>query len=70
MKTEDIQLDIKTIFDRKKISYNPADVARMRYLCTIFIENMIELHKVCSNENQHNKKMEAWSLRGQADGTR
>ena len=69
MKTEDIQLDIKSIFDRKKIVYGPADVARMRYLCTVFVENMIELYKVC-NEAKYNQEMEERNLWGQADGTR
>ncbi len=64
MKTEDIQLDIKSIFDRKRISYNPADVARMRYLCRIFVENIIELNQVCRNERKNNEEMEKGNLWG------
>lgn len=45
MKTEDIKLDIKEIFERKKMSYHKHDIARMRYLCQCFIEYIIEYQK-------------------------
>ena len=45
MNTEDIQLDIKQIFQRKREVFTPQDVARMRYLCRIFVETMIEFQR-------------------------
>ena len=50
MKTEDVLLNVKEIFDKKKASYSPADIARARYACKIFVENMIELRKLCNQE--------------------
>jgi len=70
MKTEDVQLDIKPIFDRKKISYIPADVARMRYLCTLFVENILELNRIRKDEIKDNGEMEKGNMWGQADGNR
>lgn len=43
MKTEDVNLDIKRVFDRKKAKYTPYDIARMRYLCRIFVEFVLEM---------------------------
>jgi len=42
MKTEDVKLDIKEIFERKKKEYSRFDVARMRYLCKTFIEFILD----------------------------
>ena len=70
MKTEDVQLDIKAIFERKRLVYTPADVARMRHLCRIFVENIIELGKPCYNQKKDNGTMEAGNMWGQADGNR
>jgi hypothetical protein len=38
MKTEDVTLNIKEIFDQKNLEYTPADVARMRYCCRSLVE--------------------------------
>lgn len=70
MKTENVLLDIKEIFDRSRITYTPADVARMRYLCKIFVENMIKLRELCDNQAEGNGKMEEGNMRGQTDGNR
>lgn len=45
MKTEDIKLDIKKIFEKKKVKYHKHDIARMRYLCKNFVEYVIEYQK-------------------------
>ena len=45
MKTEDLKLDVKEIFDRKKIKYHKHDIARMRYLCKTFIEFVVDMKK-------------------------
>ena len=45
MRTEDVPLDIKGIFERKKVSYHKFDIARMRNLCKIFIEYILEYEK-------------------------
>ena len=45
MKTEDIKLDVKEIFDRKKVDYSKFDVARMRYLCKTFVEFVLEAQR-------------------------
>jgi len=45
VKTEDVKLDIKSIFDKKKIDYSRYDVARMRYLCKTFVEFVVEMEK-------------------------
>ncbi len=47
MKTEDVELNIKEIFERKKVAYNSSDIARMRYLCKQFVEYVIENQKEC-----------------------
>ncbi|GEM_PF-3087553 len=45
MRTEDVPLDIKEIFERKKVVYKPSDVARVRYMCRQFVEHVIECQK-------------------------
>ena len=45
MRTEDVKLDIKEIFDRKKVQYGRFDVARMRYLCKTFVEFVLDTGK-------------------------
>jgi hypothetical protein len=45
MKTEDMPLNIKKIFDRKKVKYSKYDVARMRYLCKTFVEFVVDAQK-------------------------
>ena len=45
MKTEDLPLNIKEIFERKKAEFNKYDVARMRYLCKTFIGFIIDLER-------------------------
>ena len=45
MNTQDVPLNIKEIFDRKKTNYHKHDVARMRYLCKHFIEFVLECEK-------------------------
>lgn len=45
MKTEDVKLDVKQIFDRKKVQYNCYDIARMRYLCRTLVEFVLEKEK-------------------------
>ncbi|MFA6073049.1 MAG: hypothetical protein WC758_02980 [Candidatus Woesearchaeota archaeon] len=42
MKTEDVLLDIKEIFDQKGTAYTPQDIARMRYACRSFVEFVAE----------------------------
>ncbi len=42
MRTEDLPLDIKGIFDQKKLRYKPQDIARMRYACRCFVEFVAE----------------------------
>jgi len=42
MKTEEVPLNIKRIFDQKRMRYHRQDVARMRYLCKQFVEYMLE----------------------------
>lgn len=45
MKTEDVPLNIKQIFDRKKVNYSKYDVARMRYLAKTFVEFVVDTQK-------------------------
>jgi len=45
MKTEDVPLNIKEIFDKKKVAYSKYDVARMRYLCKTFVEFIVDMEK-------------------------
>ena len=45
MKTEDVPLDVKQIFERKKVTYSGRDIARMRYLCREFVEFILEMGK-------------------------
>lgn len=45
MKTENLPLDIKQIFDRKKVKYTKYDIAGMRYLAKNFIEYLLECQK-------------------------
>lgn len=41
MKTEDIPLNIKSIFVKKGINYTPRDIALMRLLCTQIIQYIL-----------------------------
>lgn len=58
MLTEEVPLYVKGVFDRKKVKYHKHDVARMRRLCTIFIEFVLDLeskpvHKnICNIKNK------------------
>ena len=45
MRTEDVPLSIKQIFDRKKVKYSKYDVAKMRYLCKTFVEFVVDTQK-------------------------
>ena len=45
MKTEDLPLDVKRIFERKNVPHTPQDIARMRYLCKTFVEFVLETKK-------------------------
>lgn len=58
MRTEDVQLDIKGIFERKKVPHCSYDVARMRYLCKQFVEFILELEKNEQTQNQRDLPME------------
>ena len=40
-----MELDIKSIFERKKVEFIPSDIARMRFLCRIFVENVIDFQR-------------------------
>jgi len=51
MNTQDVPLNIKEIFDRKKVNYHKHDVARMRYLCKQFVEYVIEYGKAEEKRN-------------------
>jgi len=45
MNTEDVPLNIKEIFDKKRILYHPHDIAQMRYLCRKFIDFLLECER-------------------------
>ena len=45
MKTELLPLNIKEVFDKKKVLYHPHDVAQMRYLCKQFIDFVLECER-------------------------
>lgn len=45
MKTEDMPLDIKGIFDRKGIKYEAFDIAMMRYMCRKYVEFVLDTQK-------------------------
>ena len=45
MKTEDVQLDIKAIFEGKKVRYCRCDIARMRHLCKGLVGLVIEFER-------------------------
>lgn len=67
MRTEDLPLYIKEIFDRKKVKYNKFDVARMRYLCKTFVEFVVTLNET---QSKRHLPMEKRSKRLEADGDR
>ncbi|KKK83787.1 hypothetical protein LCGC14_2789870 [marine sediment metagenome] len=45
MRTENVWLNVREIFDRKGMPYHKHDVAQMRYLCRQFVEYMIEVQR-------------------------
>ncbi|KKM23571.1 hypothetical protein LCGC14_1613840 [marine sediment metagenome] len=45
MRTENVWLNVREIFDRKGIPYHKHDVAQMRYLCKTFVEYMLEVQR-------------------------
>lgn len=45
MKTEDVELNVKEIFEKKKIPYQPADVAQARYIAKEVICYLLELER-------------------------
>ena len=68
MKTELMPLNVKEIFDRKKVDYNKFDVARMRYLCKQFVEYIIEYEKNKTKEKRSLPLEEGKTWR-EADGS-
>lgn len=45
MRIEDIPLEIKPIFERKKMEYEASDIARIRYICKELVEYLIDLQR-------------------------
>lgn len=45
MKTEDVELNVKEIFDKKRVTYTSYDIARARWVCRQIIEFLIEWEK-------------------------
>ena len=56
MKTEDLPLNIKEIFEKKGEKYSPEDIARARHVCRTVVENVIALLKRCVDEKQSQLK--------------
>jgi hypothetical protein len=69
MKTELMPLNVKEIFDKKKVDYSKFDVARMRYLCKQFVEYIIE-HEKSKTEGKGNIFMEEGKAGTEAVGAR
>ncbi len=51
MLTEDLKLDVKEIFVKKKVPFTGADVARARYACAQILEFLIEYEKLRMEKN-------------------
>ena len=51
MKTENVLLNIKEIFDKKKVKYHKHDIALMRYLCKQFIAYVLESQRHATRKN-------------------